>query len=228
MSRYLFSGDERCCNQSWFLCLSQCPLSWQNKWEGPEDPMQYLRAVVSRALAIQVNTLLCWSTGPGMCLTCSRCPVCGSARMPRKSRVVQDAPGLINRSHIFLPWECRLQWLIWSYEAVHYYSTSEFRLPPQSIQSNSESLAAAKQHFKGPKWSWKLSVRMCSSSSWTQILNDNIIWYVLRCVYELIWLEITENNGNIRCRLFATSIIKYIYNIMFYLIIIYLYTCIYF
>lgn len=35
--------------------MFQCPLSWQNKWEGPEDPMQYLRAVVSRALAIQVN-----------------------------------------------------------------------------------------------------------------------------------------------------------------------------
>ncbi|XP_024000652.1 cytoplasmic dynein 2 heavy chain 1, partial [Salvelinus sp. IW2-2015] len=31
-----------------------CPLSWQNKWEGPEEPMQYLRAVVARALAIQV------------------------------------------------------------------------------------------------------------------------------------------------------------------------------
>lgn len=37
------------------LSFSQCPLSWQNKWEGPEEPMQYLRAVVTRALAIQVN-----------------------------------------------------------------------------------------------------------------------------------------------------------------------------
>ncbi|XP_026115691.1 cytoplasmic dynein 2 heavy chain 1-like [Carassius auratus] len=35
------------------LLNQECPLSWQNKWEGPEDPMQYLRAVVSRALAIQ-------------------------------------------------------------------------------------------------------------------------------------------------------------------------------
>ncbi len=38
--------------------LPQCPLTWQNKWEGPEEPMQYLRAVVTRALAIQV-TLAC-------------------------------------------------------------------------------------------------------------------------------------------------------------------------
>ncbi|XP_068612804.1 cytoplasmic dynein 2 heavy chain 1 isoform X2 [Brachionichthys hirsutus] len=30
-----------------------CPSTWQNKWEGPEEPMQYLRAVVTRALAIQ-------------------------------------------------------------------------------------------------------------------------------------------------------------------------------
>ncbi|XP_028817493.1 cytoplasmic dynein 2 heavy chain 1 isoform X3 [Denticeps clupeoides] len=35
------------------LLSQECPLSWQNKWEGPEDPMQYLRAVVARALAIQ-------------------------------------------------------------------------------------------------------------------------------------------------------------------------------
>lgn len=34
--------------------LFQCPLTWQNKWEGPEEPMQYLRAVVTRALALQV------------------------------------------------------------------------------------------------------------------------------------------------------------------------------
>nr|XP_023648221.1 cytoplasmic dynein 2 heavy chain 1 isoform X1 [Paramormyrops kingsleyae]XP_023648222.1 cytoplasmic dynein 2 heavy chain 1 isoform X1 [Paramormyrops kingsleyae] len=35
------------------LLNQECPQSWQSKWEGPEDPMQYLRAVVSRALAIQ-------------------------------------------------------------------------------------------------------------------------------------------------------------------------------
>lgn len=35
------------------LLNQECPLSWQNKWEGPEEPMQYLRSVVSRALAIQ-------------------------------------------------------------------------------------------------------------------------------------------------------------------------------
>lgn len=35
----------------------QCPLKWQNKWEGPEEPMQYLRAVVTRALAIQVHAV---------------------------------------------------------------------------------------------------------------------------------------------------------------------------
>uniref|UniRef100_A0AC11C6V9 Dynein cytoplasmic 2 heavy chain 1 n=1 Tax=Ovis aries TaxID=9940 RepID=A0AC11C6V9_SHEEP len=32
---------------------AQCPLTWQNKWEGPEDPLQYLRGLVARALAIQ-------------------------------------------------------------------------------------------------------------------------------------------------------------------------------
>ncbi|XP_072546992.1 cytoplasmic dynein 2 heavy chain 1 isoform X2 [Salminus brasiliensis] len=35
------------------LLNQECPLSWQSKWEGPEDPMQYLRAVVARALAVQ-------------------------------------------------------------------------------------------------------------------------------------------------------------------------------
>uniref|UniRef100_A0A8C6EAF8 Dynein cytoplasmic 2 heavy chain 1 n=1 Tax=Moschus moschiferus TaxID=68415 RepID=A0A8C6EAF8_MOSMO len=32
---------------------AQCPLMWQSKWEGPEDPLQYLRGLVARALAIQ-------------------------------------------------------------------------------------------------------------------------------------------------------------------------------
>ncbi|XP_061575223.1 dynein cytoplasmic 2 heavy chain 1 isoform X3 [Cololabis saira] len=35
------------------LLNQECPLKWQNKWEGPEEPMQYLRAVVTRALAMQ-------------------------------------------------------------------------------------------------------------------------------------------------------------------------------
>uniref|UniRef100_A0A8C4HFM9 Cytoplasmic dynein 2 heavy chain 1 n=1 Tax=Dicentrarchus labrax TaxID=13489 RepID=A0A8C4HFM9_DICLA len=35
------------------LLNQECPLTWQNKWEGAEEPMQYLRAVVTRALAIQ-------------------------------------------------------------------------------------------------------------------------------------------------------------------------------
>ncbi|XP_019385809.1 PREDICTED: cytoplasmic dynein 2 heavy chain 1 [Crocodylus porosus] len=35
------------------LLNQKCPLAWQNKWEGPEDPLQYLRGLVSRALAIQ-------------------------------------------------------------------------------------------------------------------------------------------------------------------------------
>ncbi|XP_047247257.1 cytoplasmic dynein 2 heavy chain 1 isoform X2 [Girardinichthys multiradiatus] len=35
------------------LLNQECPVTWQNKWEGPEEPMQYLRAVVARALAIQ-------------------------------------------------------------------------------------------------------------------------------------------------------------------------------
>ncbi|CAG6004611.1 unnamed protein product [Menidia menidia] len=35
------------------LLNQECPITWQNKWEGPEEPMQYLRAVVTRTLAIQ-------------------------------------------------------------------------------------------------------------------------------------------------------------------------------
>ncbi|XP_029374274.1 cytoplasmic dynein 2 heavy chain 1 isoform X3 [Echeneis naucrates] len=35
------------------LLNQECPLTWQNKWEGPEEPMRYLRAVVTRALAIE-------------------------------------------------------------------------------------------------------------------------------------------------------------------------------
>ena len=31
----------------------QTPLSWLAKWDGPEDPMQYLRGLVTRAVAIQ-------------------------------------------------------------------------------------------------------------------------------------------------------------------------------
>lgn len=36
------------------IFLFQCPVTWQSKWEGPEDPLQYLRSLVARALAIQV------------------------------------------------------------------------------------------------------------------------------------------------------------------------------
>ncbi|XP_018422828.1 PREDICTED: cytoplasmic dynein 2 heavy chain 1 [Nanorana parkeri] len=35
------------------LLEQKCPLAWQNKWEGPEEPLQYLRGLVSRAVAIQ-------------------------------------------------------------------------------------------------------------------------------------------------------------------------------
>ncbi|KAM9852784.1 cytoplasmic dynein 2 heavy chain 1 isoform 4-T4 [Aulostomus maculatus] len=35
------------------LLNQECPLTWQNKWDGPEEPMQYLRAVVTRAFAMQ-------------------------------------------------------------------------------------------------------------------------------------------------------------------------------
>ncbi|XP_053312461.1 cytoplasmic dynein 2 heavy chain 1 isoform X2 [Spea bombifrons] len=35
------------------LLDQKCPLAWQNKWEGPEDPLQYLRGLVTRAVAIQ-------------------------------------------------------------------------------------------------------------------------------------------------------------------------------
>ncbi|KAM4699205.1 cytoplasmic dynein 2 heavy chain 1 [Discoglossus pictus] len=36
------------------LLEQKCPLAWQNKWEGPEEPLQYLRGLVARAVAIQV------------------------------------------------------------------------------------------------------------------------------------------------------------------------------
>lgn len=42
-------------NLVWMLFKPQCPLTWQSKWEGPEDPLQYLRGLVARALAIQVR-----------------------------------------------------------------------------------------------------------------------------------------------------------------------------
>lgn len=42
-------------NLTWTLLKLQCPLTWQSKWEGPEDPLQYLRGLVARALAIQVR-----------------------------------------------------------------------------------------------------------------------------------------------------------------------------
>ncbi|NXG46652.1 DYHC2 protein, partial [Psilopogon haemacephalus] len=35
------------------LLNQKCPITWQNKWEGPEDPLQYLRSLVARAIAIQ-------------------------------------------------------------------------------------------------------------------------------------------------------------------------------
>jgi len=33
--------------------ILQTPLSWLDKWDGPEDPMQYLRGLVFRGIAIQ-------------------------------------------------------------------------------------------------------------------------------------------------------------------------------
>ena len=44
-----------CVNLFFILLKLQCPLTWQSKWEGPEDPLQYLRGLVARALAIQVR-----------------------------------------------------------------------------------------------------------------------------------------------------------------------------
>ncbi|XP_022234957.1 cytoplasmic dynein 2 heavy chain 1-like [Limulus polyphemus] len=35
------------------LLQHETPTQWQKKWEGPDDPLQYLRSVMSRALAIQ-------------------------------------------------------------------------------------------------------------------------------------------------------------------------------
>ncbi|XP_044894140.1 cytoplasmic dynein 2 heavy chain 1 isoform X9 [Felis catus] len=35
------------------LLNQKCPVAWQSRWEGPEDPLQYLRGLVAHALAIQ-------------------------------------------------------------------------------------------------------------------------------------------------------------------------------
>ncbi|XP_037123246.1 cytoplasmic dynein 2 heavy chain 1 isoform X1 [Syngnathus acus] len=35
------------------LLNQECPLTWQNMWEGPEEPMHYLGAIIMRALALQ-------------------------------------------------------------------------------------------------------------------------------------------------------------------------------
>lgn len=35
------------------LLNQETPLSWQERWDGPEDPVQYLRGLVSRAVAVQ-------------------------------------------------------------------------------------------------------------------------------------------------------------------------------
>lgn len=32
---------------------SQTPSVWQKKWEGPDDPLSYLRGAMRRALAVQ-------------------------------------------------------------------------------------------------------------------------------------------------------------------------------
>ena len=32
----------------------QTPGSWQSQWDGPEDPIQYLKGLVARASAVQV------------------------------------------------------------------------------------------------------------------------------------------------------------------------------
>ncbi|GAB5577021.1 cytoplasmic dynein 2 heavy chain 1 isoform X12 [Prionailurus iriomotensis] len=38
------------------LLNQKCPVAWQSRWEGPEDPLQYLRGLVARALAIQMTS----------------------------------------------------------------------------------------------------------------------------------------------------------------------------
>jgi len=40
---------------SWSLLFVtfQTPISWLEKWDGPEDPLAYLRGLVNRAVAIQ-------------------------------------------------------------------------------------------------------------------------------------------------------------------------------
>ncbi len=35
------------------VSLMKTPLTWLSKWDGPEDPMHYLRGLVARAIAVQ-------------------------------------------------------------------------------------------------------------------------------------------------------------------------------
>ena len=47
------------------LLNQKCPLTWQSKWEGPEDPLQYHRDLVSHDLAIQRERTSCQDGGVG-------------------------------------------------------------------------------------------------------------------------------------------------------------------
>ncbi|XP_033632471.1 cytoplasmic dynein 2 heavy chain 1-like isoform X2 [Asterias rubens] len=40
-------------NMAALLLKQETPLDWQSRWEGPEDPIQYLRTLVARTMAIQ-------------------------------------------------------------------------------------------------------------------------------------------------------------------------------
>lgn len=39
-------------NSKWACVSSQTPSSWLKLWDGPEDPLEYLRSLVRRAMGI--------------------------------------------------------------------------------------------------------------------------------------------------------------------------------
>lgn len=42
------------CRASYYILAPQVPLSWYKLWEGPLEPMQYIRSMIAKALALKV------------------------------------------------------------------------------------------------------------------------------------------------------------------------------
>jgi len=58
MDIYCFSGTQLLTAEVHQLASSilqqQTPMQWHSMWEGPDDPMQYLHALVAKTMALQV------------------------------------------------------------------------------------------------------------------------------------------------------------------------------